>query len=208
MQDRKVIKPQRLAKIRHHGCRRPSCPWMPLAAVSQQTSRRRSVLPYQPVTVTDCQTVVASFSTWARVGRRAPFLRGRPLVPAGGAGLAQTERHPGADGSRRSTRDAPAWPGLPARQRRCRRPARSRALAASGTPTRPPGVSCRSGLCIAGCARGSCAWMGASTVRNGSAHTRLAWVGHGWRSKYTAGAALLRLMFCATPRDLLIPIGG
>jgi hypothetical protein len=58
-------------------------------AVCEQISRQRSGVPYQLLTMIDCQGVVASVSTWARLGRRLPFLRGRPLVPGwrGGAGL-------------------------------------------------------------------------------------------------------------------------
>ena len=57
-------------------------------AVAEQISTTRSPSPYQPGTVTRCQRVVSSTSTSARVGRRAPLVRGRPTVPGrrGGAG--------------------------------------------------------------------------------------------------------------------------
>ena len=51
-------------------------------------STMRSPSPYQPGTVTRCHRVVLLASTSARVGRRSPLVRGRPIVPGwrGGAG--------------------------------------------------------------------------------------------------------------------------
>ena len=57
-------------------------------AVAEATSIVRGPAPYQLATVTAVQAVAGSARRAARVGRRRPFTRGRPICPArrGGAG--------------------------------------------------------------------------------------------------------------------------
>ncbi len=57
-------------------------------AVSERISTMRSPSPYQPGTATRRQGVSLSARTLARVGRRAPLVRGRPTAPGrrGGTG--------------------------------------------------------------------------------------------------------------------------
>src|SRR5262245_61999461 len=57
-------------------------------AVWEAISTVRAPCPYQSATSTAVQAVVGSAATCARVGRRAPLRRGRPIVweARGGAG--------------------------------------------------------------------------------------------------------------------------
>jgi hypothetical protein len=50
-------------------------------AVPEQNSTMRSPSPSQPDTVTRRQRVLVRISTSERFGRRAPLVRGRPLIP-------------------------------------------------------------------------------------------------------------------------------